>query len=97
MFWVMTVVLEGELNTKCNTHANSCVLGKNAHIFLDHEHPISMFGYDKSKAIQHNDLQTVPGALTYGDTITGATIFLIVHQATYVPMMANKRLCPMQV
>ena len=76
----MTMALQGESNMECDIHADSCILGRHAHIFLDHKHPINVFGYDKSQGSQHNDLQTVSGATAYDDSITGTTVLLIVHQ-----------------
>ena len=68
-------------NTKINSHADTCVLGWNAHIFLDHERPVYVDGYDMSKGTFGKGLATVSGALAYNDPIMGLTFMLIIHQA----------------
>ena len=64
---------------------------------MDHERPVNVVGYDKSRGTQHRDLPTVSGALAYNDPSSGTAIMLIVRQAISVTMMSNNLLCPMQM
>ena len=64
---------------------------------MDHECPVNVVGYDKSRGTQHRDLPTVSGALVYDDPTSGTAIMLIVHQAISVATMSNNLLCPMQI
>ena len=90
----MIVAIEGKSNTKSYSHDNSCILGKNVHIFLDHDHLVNVFGYC-SQGILHTNLQTVSSALAYDNPIMGMTVLLDGHQATYVLTMTNNLLCPL--
>ena len=60
----MTVELEGNqtLSVICMPIH---VSWENAHIFLGHECLVNFFGYDRSKHIQHSDLQPLSGTLAY--------------------------------
>ena len=80
-----------------DSHADTCVLGKNVLLFMDHERPGNVVGYDKSCGTQQRDLPTVSGALAYNDANSGTAIMIIVHQAMSVAMMSNNLLCPMQI
>ena len=40
-------------------HADTCVLGKHAHIFMDHERSVNIVGYDKSKGTLARNMKTV--------------------------------------
>ena len=60
---------------------------------MDHECPLNVVGYDKSRGTQHRDLPTVSGVLAYDDPSSGVTIMLIVHQAISVTTMNNNLLC----
>ena len=98
MFCVSTLLsLQGDCDTELDSHADTCVLGKNALLFMDHECPVNVVGYDKSHGTQHRNLPTVSGALAYDDPNSGAAIMLIVHQAILVTSMSNNLLCPMQI
>ena len=66
MFRVSTLLsLQGDCDTELDSHADTCVLGKNALLFMDHEHPVNVVGYDKSHGTQHRNLPTISGLLAY--------------------------------
>ena len=73
------------------------MLGKQAHIFIDHERSVSIVGYDQSKGTLANNMKTVSGALAYDNPILGTTVIIVVHQAIHVPTMDCNLICPMQV
>ena len=84
-------------NCELDSHADTCVLGKNAYIFLDHDQAIDIIGYDRSKGTTVKNMKTVSGALAYDDQATRKTTILVVHQTIHVSTMASNLLCPMQV
>ena len=78
-------------------HADTCVLGKHAHIFMDHERSVNIVGYDKSKGTLARNMKTVSGAHNYDDPSSGTTVIIVVYQAIHVPTMDNNLVCLMQV
>ena len=77
-----------------DSHANTCVVRKNALITLDFEMPVQVTGYDKLKAKSY---RTVSAALAYDDPKTGEVHILEVHQAIEIPHLHHNLLCPMQL
>ena len=57
-----------ESMTDLDSHADTCVVGKNALITLDFETPVRVTGYDKLKAKSY---RTVSAALAYDNPKTG--------------------------
>ena len=55
---VGTLTFNCESNCELDIHADTCVLGKHAHIFMHHERSVNIVGYDKIKgalAKKHED------------------------------------------
>ena len=73
------------------------MLGKHAHIFMDHGKAVNIVGYDKSKGTLANDMKTVSGALTYDNPTSGTTVIIVVHQAIHVPTMDCNLICQIHV
>ena len=82
--------------TKLDSHADSCVLGKNALVVQDFERPVSVYGYEGQNG-PVKTARTVTGALAYDNPLDGQTLILVVHQATYIPSLHHNLLCPMQM
>ena len=66
-----------------NSHADMCVLGRNASIFLDFDLPVCVQGYDS--ILGTKTFATVRGALAYDDPLTGKDFHLVVNQAIHIP------------
>ncbi len=83
-----------ETTLKLDSHANTCVLGRDALIILDYNQPVSIVGYDKS--LGNKTYQTVSGVVAYDDPQTGRTPHLIINQAIHIPHLDHHLLCQMQ-
>ena len=92
----LSYFLSSDSNCELDSHADTCVLGKNAYIFLDLDRAVDIIGYDRSKGTTVKNMKTISGALAYDDQVTGKTTILVVHQAIHVPTMESSLLCPMQ-
>jgi hypothetical protein len=88
--------LDGNLETtlELDSHANTCVLGRDAIIILDYNRPVSIVGYDES--LGSKTYQTVSGVVAYDDPQTRRTPHLIINQAIHIPHLDHHLLCPMQ-
>ena len=73
------------------------MLGKHAHIFMDHERSVDIVGYDKSKRTLTSNMKTVSGTLAYDNPTSGTTVIIVLHQAIHVPTMDSNLICPLQV
>jgi hypothetical protein len=77
-----------------DSHADTCVLGRNVLILLDFDRPVCVQSYDP--ALGTKTFATVSGALAYDDPITGETLHLVINQAIHIPHLDHHLLCPMQ-
>jgi hypothetical protein len=66
-----------EITLELDSHANTCVLGRDALIILDYQRPVSIVGYDES--LGSKTYQTVSGVVVYDDPQTGRTLHLIIN------------------
>ena len=57
-----------------DSHADTHVLGKYAHIFMDHGKAVNIVGYDNSKGTLASNIKTVSGALSYDNPTSGTTV-----------------------
>ena len=96
-FWISSLTFSTDSNCKLDSHADTCVLGKNAYIFLDHDQAVDIIGYDRSKGTTVKNMKTISGPLAYDNQATGKMTILAVHQAIHIPTMESNLLCPMQV
>ena len=85
-----------ETQTELDSHADTCVVGKNALIFQDFERPVNVTGYDAGKGTLDEGCKTISAAVAYDDPGTGEPILLVFHQAISLPSQKVNLLCPMQ-
>jgi len=93
-----------DLTTKLNTHgmttleldshADTCVLGKDCLVILDYERPVQVVGYDP--ALGAKTYRTISGVVAHNNPVTGEVIHLVIHQAIHIPHLDHHLLCPMQ-
>jgi hypothetical protein len=83
-----------ETTLELDSHANTCVLGRDALIILNFNRPVSIVGYDES--LGSKTYQTVSGVVAYDDPQTGRTLHLIINQAIHIPHLDHYLLYPMQ-
>ena len=82
-----SLTFNSESNCELDSHADTCELGKHAHILMDHGKAVNIVRYDKSKGTLVNNIKTVSGALAYDNPTSGKTVIIVVHQAIHVPTM----------
>jgi hypothetical protein len=82
--------------TDLDSHADTCVVGKNAFIVHLLDKKVNVTGFDPSLG-KVTGLNLVSAALAYDCPETGDTVILMIHQAVHVPTMINDLLCPMQM
>ena len=73
---VGSLTFNSESNCDLDNHADTCVLGKYAHIFMDHERSVNIVGYDKSNGTLANNMKTVSGVLSYDNPTSGTTVII---------------------
>jgi hypothetical protein len=83
-----------ETTLELDSHANTCVLGRDALIILDYNRPVSVVGYDES--LGSKTYQTVSGVVAYDYPQTGRMLHLIINQAIHIPHLDHHLLFPMQ-
>ncbi len=83
-----------ETTLELDSHADTCVLGRDALIILDYNRPVSVVGNDES--LRSKTYQTVSGVVAYDDPQTGRMLHLIINQAIHIPHLDHHLLCPMQ-
>jgi hypothetical protein len=84
----------GETTLELDSHADPCVVGRDALILLDYDRPVIVKGYDPSLGTK--TYATVSGALAYDDPVTGKEYHLVINQAIHIPHLDHHLLCPMQ-
>ena len=77
-----------------DSHADTCVIGKNAMIIYDHRRRVSVTGYDPKAG--SNLYRIVSAAVAYDDPHSGETSILIINQAIEIPHLDNHLLCIFQ-
>jgi len=85
-----------EVNTDLDSHADQCVVGRNALIVYDYDKPVNIVGYDPNGPVEPS-LSTVSAALAYDCPTTGSTIILIVNQAIHNPKLDHNLLSTFQM
>jgi hypothetical protein len=83
-----------ESTLELDSHADTCVLERDALIILDYNRPVSIVGYDES--LGSKTYQTVSGVVAYDDPQTRRTLHLIINQAIHIPHFDHHLLCPIQ-
>jgi hypothetical protein len=74
-----------EVQTELDSHADTCVLGKNAMIIVDHKCPVSVSGYNKSMSpVEH---KTVSGVIGYVHPSDGKHYYFVIHQVIHIPSL----------
>ena len=85
-----------ESTSEMDSHADTCVVGRNVLVIHIYNQTVSVTGYDPSQAAT-NGLQVVSAQVAYDRPDTGQVVLLTIHQAIHVPTMEHNLLCPMQL
>ncbi len=84
----------GETTLELDSHADTCVLGRDTLILLDYDRPVIVEGYDPSLGTK--TYTTFSGALAYDDLVPGKVYHLVINQAIHITHLDHHLLCPMQ-
>jgi hypothetical protein len=84
----------GMTTLELDSHADTCVLGKDCLVILDYDRPVQVVGYDP--ALGAKTYQTISGVVAHDDPVTGEVIHLVIHQAIHIPHLDHHLLFPMQ-
>jgi hypothetical protein len=85
-----------EVTTELDSHADTCVVGRNCLITHTYDKKVNVSGYDPKLGTMKG-MSIVSAALAYDDPSSGEVFILRVHQAVHIPTMENNLLCPMQM
>ena len=85
-----------EVRCELDSHADTCVVGKNALIFQDFGRPVSVSAYDPSLGTKPG-MKVVSAAIAYDDPTNGEVKILVIHQAIYILTLDHNLLSPMQM
>ena len=85
---------DGQTTLELDSHADTCVVGKDVLLISDFDRPVDVRGYDHSLGSQR--YQTVSAVLKYVHPYTGTTYHLVINQAIHIPHLTHHLLCPMQ-
>ena len=84
----------GTTTLELDSHANTCVLGRDCLVILDYDQPVQVMGYDP--ALGAKTYKTVSRVVPYDDLATGEVFHLVINQAIHIPHFDHHLLCPMQ-
>lgn len=90
-------IMDTETRAELDSHADTCVVGKNALIFHDYGRPVNVMGYNKSEGTAAKNMRTVTAALAYDDPTDGTTRIVVINQAIEIPHLDKHLLCSMQM
>ena len=83
-----------DTSLELDSHADTCVIGKDCLILNDYERPVTVYGYYRALGAQY--FCTVSAIFGYIDPKRGQTYHLVIHQAIEVPHLVHSLICPMQ-
>jgi hypothetical protein len=86
--------LTGETTLGLDSHADTCVLGRDTLIILNYDRPVHVKGYDPTLSKQRYD--TGSGVVAYDHPQTGKVLHLVINQAIHIQQLDHHLLCPMQ-
>ena len=81
--------------TKLDSHANCCLVGRNALILSKTNKLVRLTGYDDTGLSKLYKI--VYAAVAYNDLQTGEAVMLTINQAVWVLQLGHNLLCPMQM
>jgi hypothetical protein len=84
------------LRLELDSHADTCVIGKDSLVIHDFDRPVNVTGYEPNQPVA-KALQTVSAALAYDNPVNGEVIILVVHQAIHIPHLSHNLLSPFQM
>ena len=65
-----------------DSHADSCVLGRDCLVILDYDRPVQVVGYDP--ALGAKTYRTISGVVAHNDPAMGEVFHLVINQAIYM-------------
>ncbi len=69
----------GMTTLELDSHADTCVLGRDCLVILDYSQPVQVVGYDP--ALGAKTYRTISGVVAHDDPATGEVFHLVINQA----------------
>ena len=91
---ITSKISEFETTLELDSHADTCVLGRDALIIYDYDRPVEVTGFDP--ALGSHRYSTVSGVVKFTHPASGERFHLVIHQAIHTPHLLHHLLCPMQ-
>jgi hypothetical protein len=85
-----------EYSTELDSHADTCVVGRNCLITHTYDKKVNVSGYGP-KLGSMKGMSIVSAAVAYDNPSCDEMVILRIHQAVHILTMANNLLCPMQL
>ena len=92
----MSLQDEGETRTELDSHADTCVVGKNTLIVHDYDRKVNVTGYDPNQPTAQS-LRIVSADLAFDDQNSGEVIILVLNQAISIPHLEHNLVIPFQM
>ena len=77
-----------------DSHADTCVIGENCLVILDHNRPVNVCNFDQKDG--HRCAKTVDAAICYQDLQSRQKYILMINQAIHINGLESHLLCPVQ-
>jgi len=77
-----------------DSHADTCVVGRNALVVHEHDRLVMVSGFDPTQPPR--EARIVDAAVKYTLRDTGDQVLLVINQAILIPELDHCLLCPMQ-
>ncbi len=84
----------GMTTLELDSHADTCVLGRDCLVILDYDRPVQVVRCDP--ALGTKTYKTVRGIVAYDNPTTGEVFHLVINQVIHIPHLNHHLLCPMQ-
>jgi len=89
--WSMPI---NEVRVELDSHADTCIVGRNCLVVNDHCRPVNVYGFDPSDGSK--SARIVDAAIKYISPFTGEKFILMINQAIEIKGLDHHLLCPMQ-
>ena len=72
----------GMTTLELDSHADTCVLGRDCLVILDYDQPVQVVGYNP--ALGAKTYRTISGVVAHDNPATGEVFHLVINQAIYM-------------
>ena len=84
----------GMTTLELDSHADTCVLGRECLVILDYNKPVQVVGYDPALGVK--SYKTISRVVAHDNPATGEVFHLVINQVIYIPHLDHHLFFPMQ-